>query len=158
MTYRLDIGCGIYRRDGFTGVDIDPACAPDICAPMDAIPLPDASVAELWSSHALEHVSKFKVVPVLKEWRRLLVVGGVGTIEVPDLEWCCRNWLFRRTNDWHMDVLFGQATSEAEQHRTGFTKDIMASYLREAGLTLLNWSTVDSHGQPTLRFEVQRQS
>ena len=153
---RLDVGCGPFKREGFTGVDIDPTCNPDIVAPMWAIPLPDSSVDVLYSSHALEHVSKFEVMPTLSEWRRLLKPGGLMTIEVPDLAWCCQNWLWRRSNDWHMDVLFGQQTAPGEFHKTGFTPELMAVYLQQASLILLSQTTVDSHGQPTLHFEVTK--
>ena len=146
---KLDVGCGSYKKEGFTGVDIDPDVHPDIVASMDNIPLPDECASELYSSHSLEHVSKFEVVPVLKEWRRLLQVGGVAVIEVPDLVWACQNWLWRRSNDWHMDVIFGQQNAIGEGHKTGFTPEIMAGYLREAGLTLLKHDVIDSHGQPT---------
>lgn len=157
MSVKLDIGGGVYPRDGYLNVDAFVESA-DIRADMRDIPLPDASVDEIYSSHALEHMSKHDIVPILKEWKRLLKVGGVAVIEVPDLRWCCENWLYRLSNDWHMDTIFGQQTTPGEFHKTGFTPDIMAGYLREAGLTLLAQRTVDSHGQPTLQFEVQRQS
>lgn len=156
MTYKLDIGCGVYKREGFTGVDIDPDTNPDIVASMDNIPLPDGSVAEIWSSHSLEHISKFEVVPVLKEWRRLLQVGGIAVIEVPDLEWCIRNWLWRKSTDWHLDTIFGQQTSPGECHRTGFSPEILANYIKEAGLTLLSITMIDSHGQPTIQATVTK--
>jgi predicted SAM-dependent methyltransferase len=150
----LDVGCGPFKKEGFLGIDIDPSCNPDIVASMDNIPLPDASVIELRSSHSLEHVTKYDVPRVLQEWKRLLKPGGIAVIEVPDLEWCIHNWLWRKTTDWHMDTIFGQQTSPGEAHRTGFTYDIMADYLRQAGLVLLNFNIVQSHGQPSLRFEV----
>lgn len=153
---RLDIGCGTFKREGFVGVDIEPTVKPDICAPMWDIPLGDSEVDEIYSSHALEHLAKAEVVPTLTEWRRILKAGGVATIEVPDLRWCCENWLFRQSNDWHMDTIFGNQEHPGEFHKTGFTPAIMEQYLKQAGLTLLSQRTIDSHGQPTLVFEVQK--
>lgn len=154
---KLDIGCGIYRKDGYIGVDIDPACNPDICAPMQSIPeLADGCADEIYSSHALEHQGKFEIVPILKEWKRILASNGVMIIEVPDLRWCCENWLYRQTNDWHLDTIFGMQSAMGEFHKTGFTPRIMEQYLTEAGLTLVQCTTIDSHGQPTLRFEVTK--
>lgn len=154
---KLDIGCGIFKRDGYTGVDIDPICHPDICAPMNSIPLPDNSVSEIYSSHALEHQGKFEIVPILKEWKRILIPGGTLVIEVPDLRWCVQNWLFRQTNDWHLDALFGQQTGIGEFHKTGFTPRIMEGYIEEAGLVVVDQTTIDSHGQPTLQFFVEKE-
>lgn len=153
---RLDIGCGIYKREGFTGVDVDPSVNPDICSPMWYIPLADNTVDEIYSSHALEHVTKFQVVPTLLEWKRLLKPGGQAVIQVPDLEWCCRAWLSHPQTDWWMDTIFGMCTTEGEQHRTGFTTLIMMDYLAQAGLYVVMNQTVDSHGQPTLEFVVRK--
>lgn len=151
---RLDIGCGTFKREGFTGVDAH--VDTDIKAEMWAIPLPDESVDEIYSSHALEHISKFEVVPTLREWYRLLKPNGTAVIEVPDLVWCCQNWLSRQSNDWHMDVLFGMQNHPGEFHKTGFTPALMAAYLQGAGLTLTSYTTIDSHGQPTLQFHVMK--
>lgn len=153
---KLDIGCGIFKQEGYTGVDVDQSTNPDICAPMWNIPLPDGSVDEIFSSHALEHVTKFQVVLVLQEWKRLLKPGGVAVIRVPDLAWCCRAWLEHPQTDWWMDIIFGQCTSEGEQHRTGFTNQIMLDYLAQAGLYPRSYHTIESHGQPTLEFIVMK--
>lgn len=151
---KLDIGCGDFKRDGFLGVDafVDT----DFKAPMWAIPLPDHSVDEIYSSHALEHVGKFQVVPTLREWARIIKPDGLITIQVPDLRWCCQQWLARQTTDWYLDILFGMQNHEGEFHKTGFTPEIMQSYLSEAGLTLLKSHTVESHGQPTLEFIITK--
>ncbi len=151
---KLDVGCGTFKREGYTGVD--PFVDTDIQAPMWAIPLPDNSVEEIYSSHALEHIGKREVVPTLKEWARLLKVGGVATIEVPDLEWCIRNWLWRKSTDWHLDTIFGNQEHEGEYHKTGFSSDILAGYVREAGLTMLRCAIIDSHGQPTIQMVVTK--
>lgn len=156
VSMKLDVGCGIYKKDGYTGVDVDPNVNPDIVAPMWSIPLPDNSVDELRSSHALEHVTRHQVVDVLKEWKRLLKPFAMAEIEVPDLRWCCQNWLHRQSADWHMDTIFGQATSIGEEHRTGFTPAIMADYIQRSGLELVSQTTIDSHGQPTLVFVVRK--
>jgi predicted SAM-dependent methyltransferase len=108
------------------------------------------------SSHALEHVGKFEVVPTLKEWRRLLKPGGLATIEVPDFEWCLKNWLWRKSTDWHLDTIFGQQTNVGEYHKTGFTYDIMLGYLAEAQLVLAAFDVIESHGQPILVFIVRK--
>ena len=113
-------------------------------------------MSEIYSSHSWNSQGKFEVVPTLKEWRRLLVPGGTALIEVPDLVWCVKNWLWRQSTDWHLDVLFGMQNHPGEFHKTGFTPAIMAGYLREAGLELVSQTTIDSHGQPTLQFVVRK--
>lgn len=148
----LDIGCGRTPIEGYTGVDIVAEVNPDIVAPMWKIPVPDDSVDRIFSTHALEHVEKKMIVPTLKEWHRILKPGANAEIQVPSLEWCCRNWLKYKTNDWHMDVLFGNQEHEGEFHKSGFTVEIMQSYLEQAGLVMDGWDTIWSHEQDTLCF------
>lgn len=152
---KLDIGCGDFKREGFTGVD--PFVETDIQADMWAIPLPDSSVDEIYSSHSLEHISKFQVVPTLTEWKRLIKPGGKIEIQVPDLVWCCEQWLARQSTDWYLDTLFGMQNHPGEFHKTGFTFGIMQGYLNEVGLILLHNATISSHGQPTLVFIATKQ-
>lgn len=148
----LDIGCGRSPLPGYTGVDVVPEVNPDICAPMWDIPLPDSSVNRIFSAHALEHVAKNRVVEVLREWKRLLAPNGTIEIRVPDLVWCCTNWLQHQTNDWHMDTLFGNQQHPGEFHHTGFTRPIMEQYLQAAGLKLDRFEEMWSHSQNTLVF------
>lgn len=149
---KLDMGAGAFPKPGY--VTVDRFCAADIEAPMWDVPLPDGSVSEIWSDHALEHVAKAQVVPTLREWARLLKPDGCITLIVPDLDWCCRNWLAHQTNDWHMDVLFGGQGHEGEFHRTGFTFPLLRAYAAEAGLRVRRERIVDSHGQPSLCVEM----
>jgi predicted SAM-dependent methyltransferase len=153
---KLDIGCGRSPKAGYIGVDIVADTHPDIVAPMWEIPVSDNTVDEIFSTHALEHVSKNQVIPTLREWLRLLRPGGKARIEVPDLAWCCRNWLDHRSNDWHMDTIFGNQEHEGEFHKTGFTYEIMRGYLGHAGFVLDNFSVIQSHGQDTLVFEAHK--
>lgn len=128
----LDIGAGGYSSDDkFTSVDLYTEC--DIYAPMWDIPLPDNSVEAIFSSNALEHVEKSKVVPTLREWHRLLKPEGKLQLIVPDLEWACRWWLGHQQTDWSMDIIFGHQAHEGEFHKTGFTRSILLDYFVEVG-------------------------
>lgn len=149
---KLDMGAGAFPREGFTTVDA--YASADIQAPMWAVPLADGVAEHIYSCHALEHVAKAQVVPTLREWARLLAPEGRIELIVPDLEWCCRNWLDWQTNDWHMDVLFGGQGHEGEFHKTGFTFRLMQRYAAEAGLRIDRFERIQSHGQPSLSFEL----
>ena len=154
---KLDIGCGRNKKADFLGVDCAVEVRPDIVADMWSVPFDDDSVDEIFSTHALEHAYKGQVVPTLKEWERLLRPGGTIDLEVPDLIWCCLNWLRHRTNDWHMDAIFGnQDHVPGELHKTGFTPEIMHGYVAQTRLVVEREEVIRSHGQPTLRFLLRR--
>ena len=85
----LDIGCGAYKAlPHFTGVDnghhwglqgIDIASDAD-----DLSRFADASHDAVFSSHLLEHIHYEEVPAVLKEWMRVVKVGGYLMLYLPD--------------------------------------------------------------------------
>jgi predicted SAM-dependent methyltransferase len=150
---KLDMGAGAFPREGY--VTVDAYTEADIRAPMWDVGLEDGCAETIYSCHALEHVAKAEVVPTLREWARLLKPGGYIEIIVPDLEWCCKEWLVWQTNGWHMDILFGGQGHAGEFHKTGFTFNLMQAYAAEAGLRIERFERVDSHGQPSLYFEMR---
>lgn len=155
---RLDIGSGDNPREGFTGVDLYSDAEGIVNAPMNALPFPDESVDEIYSSHALEHIGKYEVVPTLREWRRVMKWDARLTIEVPDLTWVCKNWLSWLTNDWHMDAIFGDQSTPGQYHKTGFTRKIMYGYLEQAGFENREVASaiIWSHEQDCLVFTLTK--
>ncbi len=153
MSIKLDIGSGPNPLPGFTGIDI--ASLPGIVtAPMWDLPYADGQVDEIFSSHALEHVEKRKIVPTLTEWRRVLRPGGRLALEVPDLVWCCENWLQHPDAGWDLDAIFGTQDHPGQFHLTGFTPEIMRDYFAQAGWSeAIQCSQMWDHLQNTLRFE-----
>lgn len=131
---RLDVGCGIEEttKEGFIGVD---AYTPNaqIKANMWDLPFEDGEVDEIFSSNALEHVSKHQVTPTLQEWKRVLKIGGKLTLEVPDLEWACMWFVTHQSTSWDMDIIYGTQLHEGEYHKTGFTAKIIFDYIYSVG-------------------------
>ena len=146
---RLDVGSGPVPREGFTGVDLYAEAPGIVHAPMNKLPYDDEYVDEIYSSHALEHIGKYEIIPTLAEWWRVLKFDGLLTIEVPDLSWCCKNWLKYQNNQWPMDALFGTQADNGQYHKTGFTRLILCSYLEQAGFggRSVELATVWSHEQ-----------
>ena len=149
---KLDIGCGRNPIQGYIGIDAYVEHEGIVKAEMWKLPYADAEIERIYSSHALEHISKIQVVPTLKEWHRVLKPGGEAEIRVPDLEWCCNAWLHHQSNDWFMDILFGNQEHAGEFHKTGFTVPIMSLYLNAAGFSSYLVSAIESHAQKTLVF------
>ena len=164
MSLKIDIGCGIkeswHEPEGnppsgeASWVRVDPYVEEaDLKAFAHDLPYKDGEVDEIFSSHTLEHISKFKIAETLKEWYRVLKPLGKLTVRVPDLEWCCNWWINHQTTGWDMDVLFGNQSREGEVHLTGFNRQIMIDYLREAGFKIEKFEEMETHDQKTLSFE-----
>ena len=150
---RLDIGAvrpAEHLGPGWTAVDA--YGDPDIKAMMWALPYADNVVAQIYSSHALEHIGKYQILPTLQEWRRVLQPAGLLTLQVPDLEWCCRHWLTHPTNGWDLDIIYGLQTDEGQFHKTGFSEAMLKWYVENVGFKMVDFSRMETHAQMTMQI------
>jgi SAM-dependent methyltransferase len=149
---KLDIGCGSvenHRGEDFTTVDLYvPA---DIKASADAIPLPDNSVDEIWCSHMLEHIAIAKVHGTLKEWLRLLKVGGRAIVQVPNFDYVAKFWFIGQDRAWAEAMIFGQQINEGEFHKSAWTSSVLQADLEQAGFKVERVEMRWSHNQETLQ-------
>jgi len=79
----LDIGCGKNKIAGF-GIDNDPNSDAEVVCDMMDIPLKGNRYDFILASHVLEHT--VYTIKTLKEWHRLLNVGGTLAIATPNGE------------------------------------------------------------------------
>jgi predicted SAM-dependent methyltransferase len=101
---KLHLGCGGVRWRDFINVDLNPAliderdnsrdgCVADVFADMRDLGLPDDSVDEIFTSHTIDHFTRWNAVKMFSDWHRMLKPGGLLTIEVADFVRCVL-WLF----------------------------------------------------------------
>lgn len=147
----LDIGSGGPGNPPYIGVD-PYAPGADLKAFMWDLPYENYEVDKIYSSHALEHISKHDIHRTLREWRRVLKPDGELELLIPDLEWCVKHWLNNQTTGWELDIIFGHQSHEGEFHKTGFTRSIIEQYLRETGFRVESFEYIPTHGQQTMRI------
>lgn len=145
---KLDIGIRRPGTDGWTTLDLHPGA--DICAPMWEVP---SSLEAIRATHCLEHVPTAMVAPTLAEWHRVIQPGGWLVVEVPDLAWCCREWL---EGDRDVDVIFGSQEDEGMVHRTGFTASGLTVAVLDAGFRDITADLIDSHGVQSIWLRAVR--
>jgi len=79
---KIDVGCGLAKRAGFTGVDKIITVKPDIVADIECgLPIKSNSVSFLYSSHTMEHVVNF--ISLMEEIYRVCKPGAIVEIVVP---------------------------------------------------------------------------
>lgn len=81
-----DIGCGkrSVLKDSIR-VDIDEKVEPDICCSGDKLPFKDGELDYITSIHSFEHFDDQH--GLLKEWLRVVRVGGIIGIVHPDIQY-----------------------------------------------------------------------
>jgi predicted SAM-dependent methyltransferase len=156
----LDIGCGDLKvHERLLGVDAY-AEGPQINvkAYMWDMPFENNSIDGILCMMALEHISKYQVMPTLAEFNRVLKSGAKFIILVPDLFWILDAFKTNPSPEWEMDMLFGVQNHDGEYHKTGFTKEIMEQYFQEAipNCKILHVYTVNAYNQMSLGFVAEK--
>lgn len=86
---RLDIGCGKTTPEGWTGIDAIDFGQKHIHDVRKGIPYPDASVAEVRSSHFVEHLTGAERIGFFNELYRVLQPGATALIITPNWSHSC---------------------------------------------------------------------
>lgn len=98
----------------------------------------DESVASIYASHVLEHLSHQKELSTaLREFHRVLMPDGTIMVSVPDLDKLCRELINPNNSpEIHFQfllIMFGGQLDEHDFHKMGFTWDILRTCLHLAG-------------------------
>lgn len=94
------------------------------------------SVDEAEFTHALEHFPMAETVKVLETIYRLMKSGGKLYIEVPNFYWHAEQIIQNPTNRQIIEYAFGGQLDKYDFHYNGFTPQILAEDLREAGFEI----------------------
>ena len=105
---KVNVGCGNTKYPGYVNVDL---CGDtDITADMRSLPFEDLSVDRLNAQHVLEHIPYRQFVSALREWYRVLKIGGILEIGIPDIELCCKRFLAASEEEkwnWFIYTIYG---------------------------------------------------
>jgi Tfp pilus assembly protein PilF len=84
---KLNLGCGMHKREGYVNVDQSPVCQPDVVLDLERTPWPwpDDAVDAVQLIHVLEHLGQQPHVflAIMKELWRVCGDGATIHIEVP---------------------------------------------------------------------------
>jgi predicted SAM-dependent methyltransferase len=97
----IDLGAADRPVPGAIALDRRPLPTTRIVADVRWLPFADASIDELISRHVIEHLLLEDARAALREWRRVLKIGGVLTLSCPDMLAMCRSYIrFHEQAEW----------------------------------------------------------
>jgi predicted SAM-dependent methyltransferase len=141
MTRKLHIG-GKIRAEGWEIMNAIAAPEVDhVGNANDLTRFPDATFAEIYASHILEHLDyQGELSKALLEWHRVLQPAGRVYISVPDMDTLARMFLEKQllTRDdrfFVMRMLFGGHTDAYDYHVVGLNEEFLDMFLTQAGFT-----------------------
>jgi predicted SAM-dependent methyltransferase len=98
---KLNLGCGEVSFPGWINVDLEDRRKANLLWNLtDRFPLPDECCSLIYSEHVIEHFGVDDGLKILRECRRLLVLGGVLRVAMPSLEYCVE---FYVKDSWRPD-------------------------------------------------------
>lgn len=134
-----DIGSGPitpYMQDeGVTvSFDIREDMHPDVVCDVRYLPVPTETFDIVFSSHTLEHFGWVSVDKVLKEWTRVLKIGGELRIVVPNLRHVAQRILDDKMYPTDLWVLYGEQDYPKNFHAVGFTPNMLRDLVASMGV------------------------
>lgn len=144
---RLNIGAGDKVHEGWLSVGL--AAHHDIHSDIRALPLPDNSVDEALAIHVIEHIHRWEVPAMLRDWHRVLKPGAVLVIEQPELLRCCKAILAGADDRNGLWGLFGDPgyRDPLMTHKWAWTVGELMAELRRAGFRKLSEARPKFHGK-----------
>jgi predicted SAM-dependent methyltransferase len=155
---KLNLGCG--KRDfGSDWIHIDGADYPHIDSQnIESLDYRDKSVDLIYASHVIEYFDRKEVLPVLKEWKRVLRIDGVLRIAVPDFYQMAKLYLVDSYDlEKFLGPLYGKMAmlKKTIYHKTVYDFNELKKLLEEVGFRNIkkyDWretehSEFDDHSQ-----------
>ena len=141
---KLQIGCsdvrGRYKGVEWLNLDILKHDGVDIIADAsDKIPLETNSIDEIHCIHVLEHVTRDKYEPMLRQMHRVLAPGGYLYVEVPDFHGTVKRLMsaFAARDDHAIHVwttsVYGKNERHGMAHHWGFHESMLCDEFRALG-------------------------
>ena len=146
---RLNLGCGFDLREGYVNVDFQDFHKPDVLGDVRNLPmLPSGYFKEIVAQDVLEHLPRLDTPIALSEWNRLLCIGGLLHLRLPNiigLAELCLQPERQSIEDQKLLVqcLFGTQAYNGDWHLTGFTEKLLRYYLAEAGFEVVTLTPKD---------------
>jgi predicted SAM-dependent methyltransferase len=114
--------------------DIREDVHPDVICDVRYLPVPNETFDIVFSSHTLEHFGWVSVDKVLKEWSRILKIGGELRIVVPNARYAAQRVLEDKIHPYDFWVFYGEQDYPKNFHGTMFTPNLLRDLVASIGV------------------------
>jgi predicted SAM-dependent methyltransferase len=138
----LHLGCGENLTAGMVNADLYNPSADVKLDCLDLSAYPDASVDLIEHHHMIEHLSYAEAEQGLKEWARVLRLGGHLIITCPELELVLEKWLRSSPSEREgavLKMIYGSQEGSGMFHCNGFDRTSLVSALERHGFKVEFW-------------------
>ena len=146
---RLHLGCGRKKWDGFINCDLRDS---DLDCDIRELPFEDEVAEEIHAIHVAEHFMLTEIAQVLREWKRVLKVGGVLVLELPCWDKVQEHIKQNRSDNFTRWALYGDPSTHRNGipalHKWCWSMDEMEGVLRRVGFSRVDHETPKFH-QPS---------
>lgn len=131
---KLHLGCGEIILKDYINVDLYNDKA-DVKCDVKKLLFGNDSIDEIYACHLIEHFDFHEAFDVLREWKRVLKVGGKLVIETPDLLESCRKFVELGDEDRVMmySHFFAKPWVPGEIHKFLYTPKQLSWTLMQVG-------------------------
>ena len=114
---KLNVGCGLRKRNDFINLDFDETVNPDIIRDITrGLPFDDNKFTQIYCSHVLEHITWEDFIFVMQEFWRVCQSGATVEIIVP-------YYKFAGAYDIDHRIVLTPRTFDVFTHRTACSSD-----------------------------------
>jgi predicted SAM-dependent methyltransferase len=140
----LDIGCGLIPKQPFdiwSHLDLNPGPHIEYVCDFGSIPLPDASVEQIWLGDVIEHVPQWRHAEVLAEWHRILIPNGRISGQTPNLHKTVSDYVAGKISlqDALVPRLMGWADRPTELHYATYTPETLTVFFKQYGFDVRDY-------------------
>lgn len=133
---KLHLGCFHKKIYGFVNIDTRESVDPDLVDDMCTLSkFEKDSVDLIYTSHALEHLSRAEAKMALKRWYEVLKHRGILRISVPDFEKIAGHYMFYKDLKWLSHMLNGSQAHEFDYHLAMYDEALLTEILTDVGFT-----------------------
>ena len=131
---KINLGCGNDILPGYINVDrYNNIGKVDLNCDVADLPFKDNTIDEILTKHLIEHIPLNDIFKVISEWKRVLKIGGVLNLHLPDLELEVMRWLDTPDQDKFLRVhkIFGEQNHIGNTHYLGFNCASLTNLLND---------------------------